>query len=313
MTRNQIFLSAFLGVCAIGVKIGLEPILIEATPAGPTLYVSQARFQAKAVKDNSLGFDTALSGLLWIRLLQNARHTNLESDKVSWEFVQLDAITSLDPNFEQPYSFGAAFLSVFLRDNRGAEIILEKWAHRYPTYWRARYTLGYHQYFEMGKYKTAADNILKAASLNNAPDWLTALGLRLLSETGSLLQALRVSLNLYEGVPESGKQRVLARIRSLRFNLMRLSWTQALEAFRKHKKTEPADLRDLVPYYRNTQRELASFFKNESFSPKLQKVFMERFAFRYNPQTKMIDAPGTDNDLSQIGIYVPQTKQKETK
>jgi len=275
---------------------------------GPPLQPYQAKYHTSSIKRYSMGFDNLIGATIWIQLLQKSTNEPVTDDQVSWEFAQLDALTTLDPHFERAYSFGAVFLSVFKQDKLGAKFILEKWAKRRPNYWQAEYLLGYHLSYEMGEMRSGAEHILRASRIEGAPAWLSSLGIRLLSQTGALAQALRMSIDLYLGLRnEEGRDRLRMRIRALNLGLQKAAWSQALENFRKANRSEPITLDELKPYLGPTVREVASILKNESLDD-LGPVLAERFPFRYDANTRSIVPLGNTKDLKlhKLGIYVPE-------
>lgn len=273
----------------------------------PSLYLQSARYHAASLQRYSLGFENVVADLIWLRLLDKARQKDPEPGKVTWEFAQLDAITALDRNFERAYIFGAAFLSVYLRDNLGARLILEKWVRYFPVNWKAHYTLGYHLYFEMGEFKPAATRILAAAAMEGAPSWLSSLGIRLLTQTGSLAQALRMAISLYPALKEGeGQKRLTLRIRSLIYNLQKASWQAALASFRAEEHREPSSLTDIVPYLASKNREIASMLSNSEMPDRLRPLFAENHAFRYDLKEKQIVPLNPSPDLEKIGVYRPE-------
>lgn len=288
-------------------KLWLQKRLQGLANTGPSLYAQTAAYHARSLKRYSLGFGNALSDLLWIRLLQKARHQEASPGKVSWEFVQLDAITTLDRKFERAYPFGAAYLSVFLRDYLGAKIILEKWVRHRPHYWRTHYLLGYHLYYEMNQYEEAAREILQAASLEGAPQWLHALGVGLLSETGAFANALKVAISLYTSVhDEEGLSRLARRIRVLRYSMIRASWEHALGQYRFRYGREPKRLDDLTPLHATYSRELASLFENVEVPNRLRTLFAESFLFKYDSSSRKIEAENPPSASELIGIHRPK-------
>jgi hypothetical protein len=304
--RRLTFWIFFLVACAsiLFIKHKTELRLSSLNERAPNLYAQSARYHADSLRRYSLGFDFVVADLLWLRLLDKARHKEVEPGKVSWEFAQLDAITTLDRKFERAYPFGAAFLSVFLRDELGARLMLEKWVRYYPTNWRAHYSLGYHLFFEMKQFKPAASHILKSASMRGAPEWLNSLGIRLLSETGSLSQALRMAVSLYPALrDEMGKERLRFRVRSLIYALQKASWEAAAESYRTEMKKEPDGLTALIPYFGTKTREIASILNGAEIPEDLQAMFAETHAFRYDSKVRKIVPVKPDPALEKAGIY----------
>src|SRR5690606_34161437 len=139
----------------------------------------------------------------------------------------------LDPKFEKAYWFGAAFVSIFRRDEIGAKELLTNWVRQRPTFWRSHYNLGFHLFHEMHLYDPAAFHILRAASLPGAPSWLTALGVRLLTASAGTFSALQAAVGLYDSVNGTeGRYRLRMRVRSLAYALQKARWKEALERYK---------------------------------------------------------------------------------
>jgi len=277
--------------------------LVQARPT-PPVTLESAEFESNSLRRFSLGYDNVIADLLWIRLLQNATHERLLEAGVSWEYAQLNAMTELDPNYERAYYFGSAYLTVFRRDRLGAKRILEKWVQRRPIYWRARYLLGFHLYSEMQDYQGASEHILKAARLANAPDWLSALGLRLMSEEGSYFPALQIALELFPSLPAGeGKNRLRARIRSLRYHIQQFAWRNALASYRKQRGADPSSIEELQSAAGS--RELAQVEAGAADDEELRELLRETFRFRYDREKREIVGilKPEDSRLERTGIY----------
>jgi hypothetical protein len=305
-----------ISICALGGKIVLDrqPLIKngQRKPAG--LEPVQAGYVGTSLKKYSLGFDNFIGATLWIQLLQLAEHTPLKSGMVSWEFAQLDAITELDPRFESAYDFGSIFVSSFRRDKLGGKIILEKWQKRRPSYWRTNYLLGLHYLLQMNDKANAAPLILKASTMTGAPQWISALGIRLLSETGALLQSLKLAISLYPAIQDSsGEERLTYRMRSLNYNLQKNVWIEALDEFKKINKKEPASLEALQPLLKSKARELASSFADEKLDPKIINLLNEKFAFRWNAKTHKIEGQDAAIEalLGKVDTYEPPTSEEK--
>jgi tetratricopeptide (TPR) repeat protein len=271
-------------------KFYLDNHQIAAQRPSPRVTRASADFQANSLRRFHFGFQHALADMLWIELLQKASHKPLSRDEVSWEYAQLNGVISLDHKFARAYPFGAAFLSVFRRDRLGAQLILEKWTRYDPYNWRTHYMLGYHYFFEQKKYEEASRSMLKAASLPNAPPWLTALGIRLISETGAYFSALQVATDLYPSISEEeGKYRLKKRIRSLRFTLVKSAWERALKKFPMNQGRKPASTEEIVPLVKAELSELQTAMQSIHIHPDLEDLFQEPFRFQYNPKLGKID------------------------
>jgi hypothetical protein len=278
---------------------------------GPSLYKisssspQSAVYQSHSLKRFSLGFDNLISGIIWVRLIQKADTHAIQKGEVSWEYAQIDAVTTLDPNFEQAYGFGAISLSVFRQDKMGALLLLEKWVRHRPQYWKAHYLLGYHLYYELGNFSRGSKELLAAAGMPRAPSYLNALGIRLLSETGALAQALKISLELYPSVRDAeGKYRLVRRVRSLNFALQRAAWESGLGSYKSKYHKAPDGLKDVASFVVSEIRSVASIV--DDIPADLASVVKEKFAFKYDKKKGQIEPADSmkEMDLEGTGIFL---------
>jgi len=293
------------------VKIKIEPLAQRWLAKSPAIDGEQALVFAKGVKQYSLGFDNWTAGLVWIRLLQVASHEPVPDGKLSWEYAQLLAVTSLDRKFEQAYEFGSSFLSVFRRDTLGAKDLLERWTLQRPRWWRPHYVLGYHLYSELGRFDAAAAHILKAAELPNAPTWLTSLGVRLLSESGAFRHSLTVAIQLYPAVRgEEGRARLRDRIRALRYHILREEWQSRLAEFRKQFRRAPTHFTELATAFPSEQRSPASYAEaGATIDDEIDGLLAEPIRFRYDSLSDRIKHanPKLEKEWESVGVIRPKS------
>ncbi|MBI3295043.1 MAG: hypothetical protein HYZ71_09970 [Deltaproteobacteria bacterium] len=276
----------------------------------PRLLPATAEVYGKNLKRYSFGFDSVIAAGLWVDLLQRARHEMNRDSVVSWEYVQIDAITRLDPLFERAYDFGGVVLSVLIQDKQGAKRILERWALRRPRSWRVHYLLGYHLFFELKDYEGASRHILRAAEMEGAPSWLNALAVRLLSETGALEESLRLCISLYDQVTDTeGKDRLSLRIRSLNYKLQERAWISSLERYRVDHHREPRSTAELGPNVVTSVREVASSVAGNGIPVDLTVLLRERFPFRYDEKTRgIVSSVGGSIGPREVGIFRPKAQ-----
>lgn len=278
-----------------------HPVML---PMKATWTEAEANLHASTIKASTLGFDYLVSDLIWIGLLQDASHETFKGPGLCWEYVQLDTVSRLDPMFQGTYYFGSSFLSVFRRDAAGAERLLTRFTQKYPMSWRAHYLLGAHQHLELHQEKEAAEQMLLAAKLEGAPEWLSSLGIRLLAGQADLWLPLRNALELYPFVVDTGAQlRLRLRIRSLWYHIQKNATEQALRSALKER--ELGDGMRIPTDITKTGRELASLAEDLSLSEDLEEVLRERFQFRWNGKLGRIEGELSDADraLEQLGAY----------
>lgn len=295
-------------VLALGLllaKTGVENHQSGITRATPNVSLESARFHARSLRKFSLGFDNLIADLAWVQLLQGATHEPLERPGVSWEYAMIHAINTLDPKFSRAYWFGASFVSIFRRDKIGALDILEKWTQVQPRNWYSHYILGFHLFHEMDASEKGGAELLKAAALPGAPAYLSALGIRLLSESGAQFTALQSAISLYESVSDlEGQFRLRGRIRSLNYSLQKAAWLDGIRQYRELYRREPAALAE-VQALAKPQVDYNSMVQNMEVPEELRSLLQEKFQFRYDPAERNVQGmlPPEDKQLEQTGIY----------
>ncbi len=307
LARPKPFLIA-LGIASLCVvwKASVENRLSHFRRPSPVVSLETAQFYSRSLLRFSLGFTNLLADLTWVQLLQGASHEEMKEGGVSWEYAKLRAILDLDRKFPRVYSFGSAFVSIFRRDEVGAEDLLRLWTRYEPLNWQSHYSLAFHLFHEMGKSEAAAPVIFQASQLPGAPPWLVSLGVRLLSERTGALTALQTAVSLFPSVREGeGRTRLSHRVRALNLALQKASWKENLEEYRKTNRREPKGIEDLGTISLLPFRSLASAPGLEEHADALRPLLSERFTFRYDPKTKSIESALGEQDkiLTTLGIH----------
>lgn len=273
----------------------------------PDLKPLLASYQSNAIDAYSFGFNNMIGASIWVQLLQNSDYRPLKEDQVSWEFTQLDALTTLDPNNIRAYDFGSIFISTLRRDKLGGQMLIEKWTKKQPNAWRPWYMLGIHHVLELKDYASAPPFILKASKMKGAPDWLSSLGIRLMSESGQLYPALKTSLELLPQLqnPEA-IDRVSLRIRSLNYRIQKNQWQESLNQYRYFKKNLPSSLEDLKYFQNSGDRELSSIINEEKNNLSVRLLLSEKFLFTLSKDKKEIISaePWKTASLEKVGIFL---------
>jgi hypothetical protein len=160
----------------------------------------------------------------------------------------------------------------------------------------------------MGQFDEAARYMLLAARSEGAPPWLSSLGIRLLSQSGALWSALEIALQLYsENSTAEGQQRLKNRIRSLRFEIQKEQWSEALAAFIEKHRTPPENLDAVRPYLKNS-RDLASVEAPWKDAPELTPLLSEVFPFGLNNRGEIVPLlSAAEVKQLRAGIYTPET------
>jgi tetratricopeptide (TPR) repeat protein len=177
---------------ALAAAIALQVVRDRAYPGDTT---QAARFlyltSPAAIGRLALGFDALAADIYWIRTIQHYggdRLRTTETGRRRYELLYplLDITTSLDPNFNIAYRFGAIFLSEPYPGGLGrpdlAVTLLKKGIAARPTKWEYYHDIGFIHYWSLGDYQAAADWFRRGAEQPNAPEWLLPVAASMLAE-----------------------------------------------------------------------------------------------------------------------------------
>lgn len=176
--------------------VGLQTVIVRSSTSGlpkgesgNLLYVRSPAVVARA----ALSFDRLAADLYWIRALQHYGGTRLmdEADRrydLLWPL--LDLTTSLDPDFDIAFRYGAVFLAEEFPAGPGrpdlAIALLEKGLALQPGEWRFAQDIGFVQYWWLRDYVAAAATFQQASEIPGAPNWMAPLAAVTLAQGGSV-------------------------------------------------------------------------------------------------------------------------------
>lgn len=166
---------------------------------------------AATVRRASLGFNGLAADWYWMRSLQyvGGKIINSPEDVPLDHLGQLnlkllapllDAATTLDPQFMEPYQYAAVVLPDV--DVQEAIRIIKKGIAANPLQWRLYHHLGF-IYWQQQDFKKAGDAYEQGSKLPGAPPWMKAMRARMASEGGSRNTAREVYRRLYEEASDS--------------------------------------------------------------------------------------------------------------
>jgi len=186
-------IAAFMA-SAIGLQQVRDRTYALREPLQQALYLTSER----AVERMSLGFRALNADLYWIRALQyyggiqQAHREGRRSPEPGPEygslFSFLDLATTLDPQFNIAYRFGAIYLSEPPPAGPGrtdlAIRLLNKGLAARPDKWEYMQDIGFVHYWYRRDYETAAAWFQKASGLPGAPWWMQSLAATTLAQGG---------------------------------------------------------------------------------------------------------------------------------
>ena len=225
----------------------------------PTVEEEQLYLNGTTAKRISLGFNGLAADWYWMRSLQyvggkilNA-HQKVQLDDLSPLNLKLltpllDAATTLDPEFMEPYEYAAVVLpAVNVQD---AIRIINKGIAANPSAWRLYQHLGY-IYWQQKDFTAAADAYGRGAAITGTPRWMEAMKAKMINEGGSRDTAREIYLHMYQ---EAGDDQVKEMAHRY---LMRLDSLDELEglrkiiaAYRSRMGRCPSSWKDIEPVFR---------------------------------------------------------------
>jgi tetratricopeptide (TPR) repeat protein len=173
------------GFCAI--ELWRDAVYGEPKPAESVLYLQSG----EVVKRLSLSFTPFLAGVYWVRAVQFYGGTRLSVDaNKRYDLLSplLDVATTLDPQFNIAYRFGAIYLAEEFPGGAGrpdqAVALLQKGFHANPSRWQYLQDIGFVYYWWLGDYRTAAEWFRRGSEIPGAPWWLKPMAAVTLAQGG---------------------------------------------------------------------------------------------------------------------------------
>jgi tetratricopeptide (TPR) repeat protein len=195
--------------------------------ANPSIEEEELYLNAANVKRLSLGFNGLAADWYWMRSLQYVggkimnlpEHGSLDHlGQLNLKLLAplLDAATTLDPQFMEPYQYAAVVLTDV--DVQEAIRIVKKGIAANPSQWRLYHHLGF-IYWQQKDFKTAGEAYEQGSKLPGALPWMKFMMGRMASEGGSRDTAREIYSRLYEEASDS-KIKNMARRRLLLLDSM---------------------------------------------------------------------------------------------
>ena len=242
-----------LFAAVIGLQAILERRQPPGLPAGVTgnlLYVRSPEFLTRA----ALSYDALVADLYWIRAVQHYGSTRLApGDRKEYDVLYplLDLTTSLDPNFDIAYRFGAIFLAEEQPGGAGrpdqAIALLQKGLRAQPRKWQFAQDIGFIYYWWIRDYTKSAEWFTRAAGMPDAPEWLTPLAAVTLARGGNRVSSRMLWTQLLtNGDIESLREQARFRLMQLDAMDQIAALERTIQTYRARSGSPPASWADLV-------------------------------------------------------------------
>jgi hypothetical protein len=198
------------------------------------------------------GFESIAADIYWLRTVQYFGGEKLFSRQKRFELLRplIDIATTLDPQLEIAYRYGAIFLSEPAPVGAGRPhegiAILEKGVAQMPQAWRLRQDLGFFHHLFLGDSARAAAILNDAARVPGAAFWLRTLAADLLLKGGSRPEARRMWRQMFDQEePGAMKENARQRLQILDSLDVADGVAAAVRSFEQRAGQRPANLEQL--------------------------------------------------------------------
>lgn len=153
----------------------------------------------------SLGFDKLLADCYWLSFIgYYGDSESRKQDRYALAGNYLDLITSLDPQFVQPYWFAAFCIGNDQKNPQRAAEILEKGIAANQDNWYLPFIAGFNQYMFAKNELGAAKYYRQASKYPGAPDWLERQAKILEAKIPSTIKEINTWTDVYQSISEEG-------------------------------------------------------------------------------------------------------------
>ncbi|MEZ4388343.1 MAG: hypothetical protein R3D98_12370 [Candidatus Krumholzibacteriia bacterium] len=160
--------------------------------ADERLYLPDGRFLRLA----SLGFPAPAADYTWLQAVQYYGGYRRGEHDLRYFDGLVEAVTTLDPEFEDAYVFSALVHCLDANDQRGAVDVLKRGLVALPDSWRLHFEIGFIHYVFTGEFGVASRWFALAAEQPGASDFCRRFAAWSAGRDGDLLGSLYLWENL---------------------------------------------------------------------------------------------------------------------
>jgi len=202
----------------------------------------------RSMKMASLGFDTVLADVLWVRAVLYFGEHFLTDQDYRWLYRILDATTTLDPQNIMAYRFGGTLLALGEDDVEKSMELLKKGIRNNPDKdWRLYFLLGYNYFYYLEDHASAAKYLEKASRMPGHPDYLPRLAARMYAKANQLDTAIEFLREMYGQYEDpSIKETIEKRIAVLVAKKYARSLKPVVEKYKEIHGKYPAEVNALI-------------------------------------------------------------------
>jgi tetratricopeptide (TPR) repeat protein len=225
--RTSLKLLLPAALCLAG-AVGLVRLIELRRPPAPAVAEDESLYlKAATARRVSLGFNGLVADWYWMRTLQYVGRKIVQqggrADAVELRDLDLkqlapllERVVTLDPQFMQPYEYGAMLLPE--HDTEAAVNFIRRGIEANPNEWKLYHHLGF-IYWQKGRFAEAAEAYRRGAQVPGAMPWMKGMVAQMELKGGDRETARRLYARMYEeaerGLIKEMARKRLMQIRSL--------------------------------------------------------------------------------------------------
>ncbi len=209
----------------------------------PPLYLPEA----SNVRLVTLGYDTAVSKLLWFNTLNYFGKQFDGAQDYRWLADMCDLVTILDPKSSHAFEFCGTLLAWVAKDPERSAAIMDRAVKADPNRWRFWYMKGFTNWYFLERLDIARDDFLHASQLPDAPPFIAGIAAKLLAKDSSPTLARQMLETLIaETEDATAKKALKKRLRKMILSEQLFLLQKEVEAYFNQNNRLPASIEDLV-------------------------------------------------------------------
>ncbi|MFH0926500.1 MAG: hypothetical protein V1872_12880 [bacterium] len=169
------------------------------------LYVPTGKF----LKILVLGYNHLAADALWLKAIGYFGTHSISDHIYTWLYHILDIITTLDPEFTHPYTFGGIILPLEGDDVENGNKLLLKGMKNHPDSWKFPYYLAFNYWYYLDNPKIATDYMARAVRCPRHPPHLERLLAILYNKSGEKETALSLLRHFYNSTDDPELKRII--------------------------------------------------------------------------------------------------------
>ena len=202
---------------------------------------------AKYLKQVSLGQNSLLADIIWLRAVQVMGNRNITRNEAEWLYHAVSTATDLDPKFYYMTELGGIFLTAVAGHHNLSIKLLKKGYEYNPKTWEFPFYMGFNYFFYLKDFKQAAYYMGRAAELPKRPPYLPFLASRLYAQAGDPRYGLELTEAIYRNTKNvKVRETLLQRMKELQVEINLDALQNEVKAYKNKLGRYPESIQDLL-------------------------------------------------------------------